>query len=63
MRLEDSGRIYMKRRNKLSVILFTQQDARVSHDLFDALEDVYSDGAEHLKLSPRYVRLQKSGVR
>jgi len=54
-------------RNKSSGILFTGQDARVFQDLFDALEDLYGDGAQsymrqYLKLWPQYLKLQKNGV-
>jgi hypothetical protein len=51
-------------KNKSSGILFTEQDARVFQDLFDALEDVYGEEAQsymrqYLKLWPQYLKLQK----
>ena len=52
----------------LSSIPFTEQDARVFQDLFDALEDVYGNEAQsymrqYLKLWPEYLKLQESGVK
>ena len=45
-------------------IPFTDQDARIFQDLFDALEDVYGAEAQsymrqYLKLWPQYLKLQK----
>ena len=53
--------------NKSSGIPFTEQDARVFQDLFDALGDVYGDEAQsymrqYLKIWPEYHKLQESGV-
>jgi hypothetical protein len=49
-------------------IPFTDQDARVFQDLFDALEEVYGAEAQsymrqYLKLWPQYLKLQKNGVK
>jgi len=54
-------------KNKISAVLFTDQDARVFHDLFDALESVYGDEAQsymrqYLKLWPQYLKHQESGI-
>jgi hypothetical protein len=54
-------------RNKSSGIPFTEHDARVFQDLFDALEDVYGNEAQsymrqYVKLWPQYLKLQKNGV-
>jgi|KBSSwiStaDraftv2_1062776.scaffolds.fasta_scaffold2264944_1 hypothetical protein len=49
-------------------IPLTDQDARVFHDFFDALEGFYGAEAQsymrqYLKLWPKYLKLQKSGVK
>lgn len=53
---------------KSSGIPFDERDARVFHDLFDALEDVYGDEAQsymrqYLKLWPQYLKLKENGVK
>jgi hypothetical protein len=55
------------KKNKSFGIPFTDRDARVFQELFDALEDVYGDDAQsymrqYLKLWPQYLKLQESGV-
>jgi hypothetical protein len=55
-------------RNKSSGLPFTERDACVFQDLFDALEDVYGDEAQsymrqYLKLWPQYLKLQKNGAK
>ena len=54
--------------NKSSGIPFTEQDARVFQDLFDALEDVYGEEAQgykrqYVKLWPHYLKLQRDGLK
>ena len=49
-------------------IPFSGKDARVFHDLFDALEDVYGAGArgymrQYVKLWPQYLRLKRRGMK
>jgi len=48
-------------------IPFTDQDARIFQDLFDALEDVYGEEAQgymrqYVKLWPHYLKLQRDGL-
>ena len=55
-------------RNKSSGLPFTERDARVFQDLFDALEDVYAEEAQgymrqYLKLWPQYLKLRKNGAK
>ena len=55
-------------RNKSTGIPFSDRDARVFQDLFDALENVYGEEAQgymcqYLKLWPQYLKLQKNGVK
>ena len=47
--------------NNSSGISFDERDARVFHDLFDALEDVYGDEAQ--SYMRQYLKLQENGVK